>query len=322
MRKLFLRAVIIFVVAVSFTSLSFAETSLGSIEMRIVNDWRLNGGIRSDLQRGSFGPEVRILQYTLSRSEEDVYPSNLITGFFGEKTEEGVKNWQKLNDLPSTGRVDKETRDLINSIYFSEMCPVPTEDYPDKKLIPIGKDYMVSYKYIPENLIDISEMVKTTSTICLEERTALKLQEMFEAAKEEDVVLAVTSGFRRFEIQDIIHRNFLSRRGEATYDFSAKPGHSEHHLGTTVDLTGSSIGYRGTSTLFADSKEKEWLKENARMYGFVLSYPKNSMEVTGYIYEPWHFRYVGVELATEMWNQGYPTLEEFFGLDPAPVYLD
>ncbi|MDD3663185.1 MAG: M15 family metallopeptidase, partial [Candidatus Pacebacteria bacterium] len=90
----------------------------------------------------------------------------------------------------------------------------------------------------------------------------------------------------------------------------AKAGYSEHQLGTTIDLSGSSIGYASTLTKFGGTPEDLWLNENAHKYGFVQSYPIGKEEVTGYMYEPWHYRYLGVEIATKIKKSGL-TITEF-----------
>ena len=278
------------------------QASLTDFEMSIVNQWRTNGGLRYEIEPGDSGQSVRILQYTLSRSGADVYPADLITGFYGERTTEGVYKWQELNGIKPTGRVNQETLNKINEIYFKEMCPTPLGEYEDHLLSPVGKNYMLPYGYVPKNLVDITEMVKVLGPVCMEKEAADKLIEMFKKAEEEGVVLAVSSGFRRYEIQDMIHQSYLRTRGAVAFDFSAKPGHSEHHLGTAVDLTGRSIDFKAVSLSFANTKEKEWLRNNAHKYGFALSYPENGKEVTGYVYEPWHWRYIGVEMAKEFSN--------------------
>ncbi|MEK7105779.1 MAG: M15 family metallopeptidase, partial [Patescibacteria group bacterium] len=91
----------------------------------------------------------------------------------------------------------------------------------------------------------------------------------------------------------------------------AKPGHSEHQLGIAVDFTSPSIGNVSATGKFGDTLESKWLEENASKYGFILSYPKGKEEITGYLYEPWHYRYVGIEHAIEIANSG-KTGNEYF----------
>lgn len=98
--------------------------------------------------------------------------------------------------------------------------------------------------------------------------------------------------------------------GQAATDrFSARPGHSEHHTGLAIDLN-------SLKTAFGETPEGKWLAEHCAEYGFILRYPKDSEEITGYIYEPWHIRYVGVEFAQELYlgDGDFLTLEEYFGI--------
>ncbi|NLA46732.1 MAG: M15 family metallopeptidase, partial [Firmicutes bacterium] len=103
---------------------------------------------------------------------------------------------------------------------------------------------------------------------------------------------------------------------EAANRFSARPGQSEHQLGTTVDFGGTSADW---TTGFANTKQGKWLLNNAHLYGFALSYPEGKESVTGYIYEPWHFRYIGVAVAKE-WKESGLVLCEF--LKTKPQYFD
>jgi len=148
------------------------------------------------------------------------------------------------------------------------------------------------------------------------------LKEMYEQASGEGLGFVIQSSYRSYALQQRVKSLSVERYGQEISDArSARPGHSEHQSGLAVDLTTES----GVCTLqkcFGETPEGIWLFENSWRFGFVLRYLEGATEITGYIYEPWHFRFVGVELATEIWNQGYPTLEEFFGLDPAPAYLD
>ncbi len=295
------------IVFVALLSLCFAfniavintEASALSMDIRFVNVWRDGGVLNRSLDIGSVGRDVIALQYLLFLELDDVFPSTNITGHFTEETQKGVRNFQRKNSIKITGAVDKETRKKVNDRYFLEICPPNGSNHKSEKFSAVGKNYTLPYNYVPEKLISIEGLVKTTAPICLEEETALKIKEMFDAAKKDNIILAVTSGFRRFEIQDIIHRNHVLRVGPVAYDFSAKAGKSEHQLGTTVDLTGESVSLRITSS-FAESKEKEWLVENAHNFGFIMSYPEDSKDITGYSYEPWHWRYVGVDRAKKV----------------------
>ena len=133
--------------------------------------------------------------------------------------------------------------------------------------------------------------------------------------------LIVQSGYRSFSSQKTIHKAKVRALGKVRGErLAARPGYSEHQTGLAVDFAA-----RGVSTLkvsFAKTKAGIWLAANAYRYGFVLRYPSGKTLVTGYSFEPWHFRYVGVEVATAMHDQAITTLEEFYSLPAAPNYLN
>ncbi|MFW2512203.1 M15 family metallopeptidase [Demequina sp. SO4-13] len=145
------------------------------------------------------------------------------------------------------------------------------------------------------------------------------LARMRAAAADAGVRISVGSGYRAYGFQQSIYSDYVSRWGRERADrFSARPGHSEHQTGWAVDVFGS-LGCR-LKECFADEPSGRWVAERGHEFGFVVRYPPGTEDITGYKHEPWHLRYVGVELATEMRERGVVTMEEFFSLDPAPDY--
>lgn len=135
-------------------------------------------------------------------------------------------------------------------------------------------------------------------------------EELFSEAKEAGHVLLATSGFRSFATQESTHNHWINVLGlEEAMRVSAKPGHSEHQLGLALDLSTHDLGGY-LSVDFSLTPEGIWVKNNAHRFGFIIRYPQNREADTGFSYEPWHIRYVGVEAATEMFNNGQ-ILEEF-----------
>lgn len=128
------------------------------------------------------------------------------------------------------------------------------------------------------------------------------------------------STYRSYGRQVDVYNGWVSRLGQEAADLtSARPGHSEHQTGYVIDF-GAVPSQCDLDQCFADTPQGAWLAENAWQWGFILRYPNGYTPITGYEFEPWHYRYVGVELATEMRNTGVATLEEFFGLPAAPTY--
>ena len=130
------------------------------------------------------------------------------------------------------------------------------------------------------------------------------------------ITLKNVSAYRSYEYQVNLYDSYVKRDGKDKADiYSARPGYSEHQTGLVVDIDNGKIDYNN----FESTEEFKWMEENAHIYGFILRYPYGKTNETGYMYEPWHFRYVGVDLATTLYNNGdWITLEDYF--DISSVY--
>lgn len=159
-----------------------------------------------------------------------------------------------------------------------------------KGILIVNKNYSLPSSYGGENSI-ANEALK-------------KLQN---AANKEGYSLPLISGYRSYSTQNSIYNSYIKRWGqEYTDTVSARPGHSEHQTGLAFD-----VGQLSSS--FGDTEEGVWLKENCYKYGFIIRYLKGKEKITGYSYEPWHIRYVGVDVATEIMQKNI-TLEEYLGI--------
>ena len=157
-----------------------------------------------------------------------------------------------------------------------------------------NKTYSLPYNYNPGSL--------TGDTIAAMNR-------MFSDAKASGLNIYLASGFRSYTTQKIIYNNYVNVDGQANADtYSARPGHSEHQTGYAFDVN-------QINNSFDNTNEAIWLANNCYKYGFILRYPKGKTNETGYMYESWHFRYVGVDLASKLYNNGnWITLESYFGI--------
>lgn len=150
----------------------------------------------------------------------------------------------------------------------------------------------------------------------LDRKVAEHYEEMYNAAQKEGINLAPCSGYRSYELQERNYNNkvsFYESQGYSNKDAKVKaatiimpPGSSEHNLGYAMDIV-------CVDEWFEDTAEFKWLTENAADYGFIMRYPKDKQDITKVIYEPWHWRYVGVELAKELKDSGL-VLEEYMGV--------
>lgn len=176
--------------------------------------------------------------------------------------------------------------------------------------------------YSPPDLVDLPADMPNPNGHMLRADAAAALEEMFHAAANEiGTQLVAQSGYRSYSTQVNAYGYYVDQLGVAGADLtSARPGYSEHQTGMAMDILDRSSGCTVDGPCFGSSTSGIWLAENAYRFGFILRYPADKTPVTGYEYEPWHFRWVGVDLATEMRNQGVTTLEEFFDLPAATSY--
>ena len=191
-----------------------------------------------------------------------------------------------------TGEVDKLTK---------------TVQIDDELLKKYSKYYFLNENYAPASTteIDVNMTLNNKSMQILTE-VKPKLENMINTAKSQGANLVIHSAYRSFKEQMGLKSAYTQKYGlSKSNQFSADQGYSEHQLGTTVDI---SDGKAGLSIGFEKTPSFAWLQSNAYKYGFVLSYPKNNAY---YMYEPWHYRYVGVELATYLHDKGL----NFYDLD-------
>ena len=162
----------------------------------------------------------------------------------------------------------------------------------------------------PEDLVDVP--VEYTNEPLLRQEASDAAVAMFQAAFDEaGLELASNSAYRSYSAQENVYDG-----DDLT---TARPGFSEHQTGLTIDI-GPLSGECSLDECFAETPEGIWLRDNAWRFGFILRYPADKTPITGYSFEPWHFRYVGTDLAAKMRETGFTTLEEFFGLPAAPDY--
>lgn len=183
----------------------------------------------------------------------------------------------------------------------------------DSLLVLINKEpgNRLDSRWAPRDLVAVPRSIMMPRRTAKLRREALRnLRSLVRAARQKGLKLRVRSAYRSYKAQCAIYTKNVRRRGRAyTRRVSALPGRSQHQLGTSVDFTTADLDWK-LSQAFARTPEGRWLANNAWRYGFVLAYPKGARDVTGYIYEPWHYRYVGRRAAREMKREGL-ILEEY-----------
>lgn len=163
--------------------------------------------------------------------------------------------------------------------------------------------YRTLDEYEPSDLISLSYDAKYQ----LREEAGKAFENLVNGAKLENVYIRPYSAYRSYEYQKNLYNKYVNRDGKEVADtYSARPGHSEHQTGLTVDVW--SEGYTEIR-----EKDAKWLQENAYKYGFIVRYTKEKKEITGYIEEPWHLRYLGCEIAKDVYASGL-SYDEYYDL--------
>ncbi|WP_163195189.1 M15 family metallopeptidase [Clostridium thermarum] len=190
---------------------------------------------------------------------------------------------------------------------------VNINDY-NSLLVVVNKERSLPANWKPSDLVKVTVPYKGRNDAAyMRKEAADALAQLFAKAKKDKVYLYAVSGFRNYELQKTIYARNVAQLGETKAKMeSAYPGKSEHQTGLAMDISSAAMGYTLKQS-FGNTREGKWLAENAAAFGFIIRYPKGKESITGYIYEPWHIRYVGKEIATEIMKRGI-TLEEYFGL--------
>ncbi|MDD4565623.1 MAG: M15 family metallopeptidase [Eubacteriales bacterium] len=179
-------------------------------------------------------------------------------------------------------------------------------------LILVNKENSVPPDYKPDDLKAIKYFApdRSEASRYMRAEAAEAFHQMVDKAAEAGVEIKMTTAYRSYHFQKNLYDNYVARKGQAEADtFSAKPGQSEHQTGLAVDVSSPSVGYQ-LSNDYGDKVEGKWLAENAYRFGFILRFPKGKEHITGFQYEPWHLRYVGLTAAKEIYEQGL-SLEEY-----------
>jgi D-alanyl-D-alanine carboxypeptidase len=191
---------------------------------------------------------------------------------------------------------------------------------PSSLWVIVNKQNPLPKTYSPADLTDVKSLEVTNPDEAKLRPDANKaLTELVKTAGKEKLTYVMVSGYRSYNLQEIIYAGNVSKDGQKKADAtSARPGYSEHQTGLAVDL-GRTDNKCKLQVCFGDTKEGKWLADNAHKFGFIIRYQPDEQNIVGYSYEPWHIRYITKELSEELFKKDL-TMEEFFGYPPAPDY--
>lgn len=232
--------------------------------------------------------ELRVKEDTI----EDLASRLELTESELEETEDNLRGERERNDA-----MEEQVNELAGTV--SDLDKLSKTD---KELLQkYSKAYFLNEHYIPESLTEIDAEWKYTESKPnqLHSKVMPFFEDMLEDAKADGINLWVVSAYRSFYQQAELKGAYTVIYGSGANTFSADQGFSEHQLGTTVDFTTSGIG--GGLDGFGNTPAYQWLLDNAHKYGFVMSYPPNNAY---YVFEPWHWRFVGEDLAEDLHDAG------------------
>lgn len=190
---------------------------------------------------------------------------------------------------------------------------------PNSITVYVNKEYNLPKDFVPDDLRVVNipfDIPSYSDRKLMRKEAAEAIEKLFDAASANGYTLYGISGYRSYSRQKEIFLNNLITKGKThTLRYSAAPGTSEHQTGLAMDLSSESVDLE-LVTDFANCPEGKWLAEHAHEYGFIIRYPKDKEDITGYAYEPWHIRYVGKDLANYLYNNGL-TLDEYYHYVPS-----
>lgn len=200
--------------------------------------------------------------------------------------------------------------DIITQVNIGIDNPFYTNTKPSENLntdlILVNKYNYITEDYIPKNLEEINANY-ARSGMQLVRNAKKAFEKLSENAKKEGLNIIAMSSYRSYEYQVTLYNNYVKTDGQEAADtYSARAGYSEHQTGLAVDVYNLELPY----TSFEKTKEFEWMQKNAYKYGFILRFPKDKVNITGYQYESWHYRYVGKKVAKHLYKNNL-TLEEY-----------
>ncbi len=293
----FIVVLLIIVIGVLSYTLYRQDTALNTLNetyTRTAGELSVTQGTLSEKEAGLTEKEMTLEETRVALALAEENAAELSTLLEEEKGRNDEFESQIKKVSGTVGKLDK----------LSKMDP--------ELLMKYSKVYFLNEHYAPAKVTAIasSSLLRTDTPEYIDARVEPFLTEMFENALEDGITLKVVSGYRSFAEQKSLKSSYTVLYGSGANTFSADQGYSEHQLGTTVDITTPTIG--GTYTSFADTEAYAWLLEHAHRYGFVLSYPKDNAY---YVFEPWHWRFVGEDLADDL----YDDEKSFYDVDQREI---
>lgn len=246
-------------------------------------------------------PEVEVTNIIIEDSmDKPIHDANIIDKD-NSQIEDNSLQEDKFDYLKDTSYEDAEGKLIVKNtedilVLVNKKRNLPSDHKPTDLVIP-------NVKFPFEEHLEKKYLRK---------EAAEALEDLFEEAKKDGLTIYAVSGYRSYNTQNMLFNNKANKVGiEEANLVVAFPGQSEHQTGLAMDVSSQSVKFDLTKD-FGQVPEGKWLKDNAHKAGFIIRYKEGTTDITGYVYEPWHLRYVGKDIAGEIYELDI-TLEEFLG---------
>lgn len=248
------------------------------------------------------------LDYLLSIEKNDKILSLINEKYFLKKNFQLYMTYMTENKKKELSEVVRNINTHLDKDFYE--ISLKTDSSLDYKMI-VNKFYQLDSSYSPDDIVTVPTTYAwgTYGSIKVRQIAYDAFLDMWNAANEDGYYLMINSAYRTFEEQETVYNNYKDKRGQKYADsIAARPGSSEHQTGLCLDIFSKNNSNKST---FKDTEEAAWLKNNAHKYGFILRYPEDKVNITGYNFESWHYRYVGIEAATYCYENDI-TYEEYY----------
>ncbi len=251
-------------------------------------------------------------EYFVNNEKNNYIIDLLHEKYFLEKYLYEYLDYKKANKKKSNSDVVAIVNVRANKEWYDKDTVKPT-NLDMGNLILVNKFNYLDSSFIPSDITNINlSFAYSTNSVTKDCNDAYIT--MASKAKEDGIVLLVNSSYRNYERQESVYKEFYYSKGVSYADqYAARAGYSEHQTGLAIDVFTNGAS---TTDTFEESDAYKWLQDHAHEYGFILRYPKDKEYLTGYSYESWHYRYLGVETATKVYESGL-TYDEYYA-----YYLD
>lgn len=250
--------------------------------------------------------------YFVNNEKNDYVLDIIKEKYFLEKYLYEYLDYKKENKKTSNTDVVAIVNVRANKEWYDPKT-VRETDLSKGNLILVNKFNYLKNDYEPSDITSL-DLSYSYDNNRVSKETSDAYLEMAKAAKKDNISLMANSSFRTYDRQEAVYKEFYYSKGVSYADkYAARAGYSEHQTGLAIDIFTSG---RSTTSDFDTSDAFKWLQTNAHKYGFILRYPKDKEYLTGYNYESWHYRYLGVETATKVYESGL-TYDEYYA-----YYLD